>query len=105
VTAATKTKTASRSRFRIGDRVRVALAFPPGHIRTPLFLRGKTGVIIRDFGAFPNPERLAYGMHGEPALALYMVKFAIDEIWGGAGNYGPKDTLTADIYEHWLQPV
>jgi nitrile hydratase subunit beta len=103
--AVATTKSANKPRFRTGDSVRVALAFPPGHIRTPLFLRGKAGVIIRDFGAFPNPERLAYGMHGEPALSLYMVKFPLDEVWGGTGSYGPNDTVTADIYEHWLQPV
>ena len=103
--AATKAKTGLKPHFRVGDRVRVALAFPPGHIRTPHFVRGKSGVILRDFGAFPNPERLAYGMHGEPALTLYMVKFNMDEVWGGAGTYGPNDPVTADIYEHWLQPA
>ena len=95
----------AKTRFTAGDRVRVALAFPPGHIRTPLFLRGKTGVIVRDFGAFPNPERLAYGMDGLPALTLYMVKFDMDEVWRGAGTYGPKDTVTADLYETWLTPA
>ena len=102
---AAKSKRRVEPRLQVGDIVRVALAFPPGHIRTPLFVRGKTGVIIQDFGAFPNPERLAYGMHGEPALELYMVKFTMDEVWGGKGTYGPKDSVTADIYEHWLQPV
>ena len=92
-------------RFKAGDKVRVAAAFPPGHVRTPMFLRGKTGGVLRDFGAFPNPERLAYGMHGLPAVTLYMVQFTMDEIWAGKGTYGPVDTLTADIYEHWLAPV
>ena len=95
----------ARSRFRAGNRVRVALAYPPGHIRTPLFLRGKTGVILRDYGAYPNPERLAYGMHGLPALPLYMVQFTMDEVWAGDGTYAPGDTVTADLYEHWLSPA
>ena len=72
-------------RFKAGDAVRVALAHPPGHIRTPLFLRGKSGVVLRDYGAFPNPERLAYGMHGLPPLVLYMVQFNMDEGWAGDG--------------------
>ena len=93
-----------KPRFKAGARVRVALAFPPGHIRTPLFLRGKSGEIVRDFGAFPNPERLAYGMDGLPALTLYMVKFDMHELWRGAGAYGPNDTVTADLYETWLTP-
>ena len=92
-------------RFKAGDKVRVALAFPPGHIRTPVFLRGKTGTVVRDYGAFPNPERLAYGMHGLPAMPLYLVKFDMDEVWGGNGAYGPRDTVTADVYDHWLEPA
>ena len=95
----------SRARFRPGATVRVALAFPPGHVRTPLFLRGKIGIIERIHGAFPNPERLAYGMHGEPALTLYMVKFTMGDVWAGQGAYGPRDTVAADIYEHWLEPA
>ena len=105
MTSVAKTNSGSKPRFKAGDHVRVALAYPPGHIRTPVYLRGKTGEILRDFGAFPNPERLAYGMHGEPALPLYMVRFTMDEVWGGQGIYGPRDTVTADIYEHWLQPA
>ena len=42
-----------------GDRVRVREDFPPGHIRTPVYVRGKEGVVTRGFGAFPNPEVLA----------------------------------------------
>ena len=90
--------------YAVGDRVRVADASPPGHVRTPLFLRGCRGVIIRHFGAFANPERLAYGMHGRPLLNLYQVKFDMSEVWHGDGNYAPGDTVTADIYEHWLEP-
>ena len=93
------------SSFKVGDRVRVAKAFPPGHVRTPQFLRGKTGIILQHFGDYPNPERLAYGMNGLPKLALYQVKFAMDEVWSGDGNYAPSDTVTADIYENWLEAV
>ena len=91
--------------FSVGDRVRVSKANPPGHIRTPGFLRGCTGTVIRHFGAFPNPERLAYGMSGLPALNLYQVLFTMDEAWQGDGDYGPKDTVAADIYEHWLEAI
>ena len=91
------------SRFAIGDRVRVASAFPPGHVRAPVFLRGRRGIIIRHFGEFANPERLAYGMSGLPPLNLYQVKFAMDEVWGGDGSYAADDTVTADIYENWLE--
>lgn len=93
------------SEYQVGDRVRITDAAPPGHLRTPQFVRGRTGVIARHFGAFPNPERLAYGMTGLPKLNLYQVVFAMDEVWQGEGRYGPADTVAADIYEHWLEPA
>jgi nitrile hydratase subunit beta len=91
-------------RFKAGDAVRVRDDHPPGHIRTPVYLRGKRGVVLRDFGAWPNPEDLAYGRSGLPKRLLYMVQFAMDEVWRGKGTYAPHDTVTADVYEHWLEP-
>lgn len=91
-------------RFKAGDTVRVRDGYPPGHIRTPAFLRGKRGRVLRDYGAWKNPEELAYGKPGLPKQVLYMVQFDMDEVWDGHGNYGPADTVTADIYDHWLEP-
>jgi hypothetical protein len=91
--------------FNVGDHVQVTRAYPPGHIRTPAFLRGQRGVILRHFGRFGNPERLAYGMNGLPKLNLYQVQFQMADIWPGEKDYGPKDSVTADIFEHWLEPV
>ncbi len=51
-------------RFAIGDRVRVKALYPPGHVRTPVYIRGKQGVITAQHGHFPNPEQLAYGRDG-----------------------------------------
>ena len=31
----------------IGAKVRISQGLPPGHVRTPLFLRGRTGEVIR----------------------------------------------------------
>ena len=45
----------------MADRVRVKAMMPPGHVRAPAYLRGKTGVIERPLGEFGNPEELAYG--------------------------------------------
>jgi nitrile hydratase len=93
------------ARFKAGDRVLVRAGFPPGHIRTPAYLRGKRGTIVGDFGAWPNPEELAYGKSGEPAKVNYWVRFEMDEIWAGDGKYGPADSVVAEIYEHWLEPA
>lgn len=88
----------------LGDRVRVREDFPPGHIRTPVYVRGKEGVVTRAFGAFPNPEVLALGRDGLPKKALFEVRFRQTDLWPDyAGS--PFDTLDIDIYEHWLSKV
>jgi hypothetical protein len=90
--------------FHPGDRVRVRQDFPPGHIRTPVYVRGKTGIVKRKFGTFPNPEVLALGRDGMPAKALYEVRFRQKDLW--PDYTGPDaDTLDIDIYEHWLNKV
>ena len=38
-------------RYHVGDRVRIKRLFPPGHRRTPFYIRGKEGVIERICGA------------------------------------------------------
>jgi nitrile hydratase subunit beta len=90
-------------RFRPGERVRVRNVYSPGHIRTPHYVRGKSGRVERFVGFFRNPEELAYGRSGLPAQALYRVRFAQQDVWpdytGAAG-----DTIDIDLYEHWLQP-
>lgn len=82
-------------------RVRVKPHCPPGHIRAPFYLRGKTGVIERALGEFPNPEQRAYG-HKPEHKALYRVRFTMAEIWGENAE-SPDDTIDAEIYEHWLE--
>jgi nitrile hydratase len=89
-------------RFNDGDRVRVKQIYPKGHIRTPAYLRGKTGVITTRHGHYRNPEQLAYGRDGLPRLPLYEVTFAFGDVWGQSGA---RDTVTADLYEHWLEPA
>jgi nitrile hydratase subunit beta len=84
-----------------GERVRVREDFPPGHIRTPVYVRGKEGVVKRKFGKFPNPEVLALGRDGMPAKALYEVRFRQADLWPDYAG-ADTDTLDIDIYEHWL---
>ncbi|HXA25174.1 MAG TPA: SH3-like domain-containing protein [Acetobacteraceae bacterium] len=88
-----------------GTAVRVKDDWPetrgPVHIRTPHYLRGLQGTVVRGLGAFPNPEDLAFA---RPAaqLALYHVAFDQPAVWqeGRAG-----DGLLVEIYEHWLEPA
>ena len=85
----------------MADKVRVKAHMPPGHVRTPAYLRGKTGVIERPLGAFGNPEEQAYGRIGD-TKELYRVRFTMAELWGPSTER-PDDTLDAEIYAHWLE--
>jgi hypothetical protein len=90
------------SRYVPGDRVRVREAYPPGHIRTPWYIRGHAGVVERLCGAYPNPEELAYARDGLPRQPLYRVRFLQREVWPDyAGD--PGDTVDLEIYQHWLE--
>jgi nitrile hydratase len=93
----------SVARFAAGDRVRVRRAFPPGHVRTPYYLRGCAGVVERVCGAYPNPEELAYGRDGLPPEPLYRVRFRQKDIWPEYSG-GANDTLDVEVYQHWLEP-
>jgi nitrile hydratase len=89
-------------RFAVGDHVRVRAAYPPGHVRTPWYCRGHTGVIERYCGAFPNPEELAYNRPGLPPVPMYRVRFRSQDLWPDyAENHG--DVVEIEIYEHWLE--
>ena len=91
-------------RYNTGDKVVVKRVFPPGHCRTPQYIRGKQGVIERICGAYPNPEELAYGFDGLPEKVLYRVRFLQTQVWPGYA--GPaNDVIELEIYEHWLEPV
>jgi hypothetical protein len=92
------------SKFKPGDRVRVLKSYPPGHIRTPYYIRGCVGEIERLCGTFPNPEELALMRSGLPAQPLYRVRFLQREVWPGyAGS--PRDVVEVEIFQHWLDPA
>jgi nitrile hydratase len=92
------------ARFSPGEAVQVHDIRPPGHIRTPLYVRGKAGTIERICGLFANPEELAFGRDGLPLQPLYRVRFEQAKLWP---NYdGPADdTVEVEIFEHWLDPA
>jgi nitrile hydratase len=92
------------ARFKVGDAVRVLKAFPPGHIRTPFFIRGCKGTIDAVCGAYPNPEELAYLRPGLPAQPLYRVRFIQRDIWPDYDG-SASDSVVIDIYQHWLEPA
>lgn len=93
------------ARLTAGSRVKVRDDWPETrgrvHIRTPHYLRGRTGTVVRHLGDFPNPEELAFA---RPArmLPLYHVAFEQPSIWGEGR---PGDQLFAEIYGSWLEPL
>ena len=88
-----------------GTIVRVKNDWPetrgPCHIRTPHYLRGATGEVVRHLGDFPNPEDIAFA---RPAavLPLYHVRFAQPPIWQ-QGQVG--DEILVELFEPWLEPA
>jgi hypothetical protein len=102
--AADQTVASLPSRFKNGDRVRVLPMFPLGHVRTPWYIRGKSGVVERLCGAYPNPEELAYRRSGLPAQPLYRVRFLQRDVWPDYRG-GSTDTVDLEIYQHWLEPA
>jgi nitrile hydratase subunit beta len=90
-------------RFETGDRVKVRFEDRPGHLRTPWYIRGKSGWIERVYGDFLNPESLAFGKDGLPQKTLYLVAFDYGEVFGKPTD--GKDKVLVDIYDHWLEPL
>ena len=89
-------------RFQTGDRVKVIKAAPLGHVRTPWYVRGHTGVIERLCGSFGNAEELAYARSGEPKRPLYRVRFSQTELWPDYKGK-PGDVVEVEIFQHWLE--
>jgi hypothetical protein len=75
-------------RFRVGGRVRVLADVPGGNPRTPAYLRGRTGTVVRTHGVVANPLD-----HRDPYPPLYTVVFPL------AGG----DEVVADLHEEWLE--
>jgi nitrile hydratase len=72
-------------------------------MRTPSYVRGKTGVVVFVVGPMLNPEQLAYGYSGIPGKILYRVRFRQSDLWCDYAG-GPYDSLELELYEHWLEP-
>jgi nitrile hydratase len=86
-----------------GERVRVREDFPPGHFRTPVYIRGKVGVVTRRFGEFGDPERLALRLVA-PKRGLYEVRFRQVDVWPDYRG-AEHDCVDIDLFDHWLERV
>jgi hypothetical protein len=86
--------------FVVGERVRVAQRDHGGHHRTPGYLKGKPGSVVRIHPTFTDPETRAYGASGLPRRRLYLVEFEASEVWDDDRADG---RILADVFEHWLE--
>lgn len=95
---------ARAARFRTGETVYVRDLAKPGHVRIPHYVREKTGRVEQYCGIYLNPEDLAVGNTGGPAIHLYRVSFDQNTLWPEDGHR-TGDRLVIEIYEHWLAPA
>ena len=78
--------------FRVGDLVRVCHENDDGNPRTPGYVLGRTGEIVRAYGVVVNPLD-----HLQPYPPLYTLRFPLSP-------EQPTDNLYADLHEDWLEP-
>ena len=90
-----------RSRFSVGDRVRVRQWHPPGHTRCPGYVRGHVGVVTRCDGWFSIPDVEAHSVH-RVSEATYSVRFDADELWNDGQ---PGVTVNVGLWDNYLEPA
>jgi nitrile hydratase len=91
-----------RARFVKGDRVRARNINPSGHTRVPRYVRGKRGVVARDWGVFVFPDTNAHHAGTKPQHC-YSVEFEARELWGKSAE--GREKVLIDLWEDYLEPV
>jgi nitrile hydratase len=86
--------------FKVRQRVRARNVNPTGHTRLPRYVRGKTGVIVRDHGVYLFPDTNAH-FQGEKRQHVYSVRFAATELWGDIAL--PRDSVHLDLWDDYLE--
>jgi nitrile hydratase subunit beta len=90
-----------RARFAKGARVRARNLNPSGHTRLPRYVRGKAGVVARDWGVFVFPDTNAHHA-GTKRQHCYCVAFDARELWGKSGS---RERVYLDLWEDYLEPI
>src|SRR5271155_2349914 len=91
-----------RARFVKGDRVRGRNLNPSGHTRLPRYVRGKSGVVARDWGVFDFADTKAHRAGAKPQHC-YSVAFDARELWGKSAN--SRERVYIDLWEDYLEPI
>ncbi len=93
-----------RARFAKGARVRARNLNPSGHTRLPRYVRGKAGVIMRDWGVFVFPDTNAHHA-GLKRQHCYSVAFDARELWGKSSKANSRERVYIDLWEDYLEPI
>jgi nitrile hydratase len=91
----------ARPRFAPGDAVMTKRHGHAGHTRLPRYARGKPGRICKARGTFLVADLNSVG-DTTPEM-LYTVVFDARALWGLEA--GPRDTLTLDLWDRYLEPA
>lgn len=86
-------------KFKPGDKVVARNINPAGHTRLPRYVRGRHGVIDRDFGVYVFPDTNAMTRDPKPQH-LYSVRFAARELWGNATSI--RDSVYVNLWDDHL---
>ena len=65
-------------------------------------MRGKAGVIARDWGVFVFPDTNAHHAGTKPQHC-YSVAFDARELWGKSAN--SRERVYIDLWEDYLEPI
>ncbi len=108
VTAAIRTGASARAepngppRFKVGEAVLARNVNPLGHTRLPRYVRGRRGIIQRNYGGFVFADTRAHGLGDHPQY-VYSVRFDARELWGPEAS--PRDAVYLDLWESYIEPV
>ena len=89
--------------FHAGEAVRVMTRSPIGHYRVPLYLRGRSGVVVTVIEpmAVDNEEE-AYGRNAGSKGHYYRVSFPLRHVWSDYEG-SRSDVLLIEVYQTWLE--
>lgn len=96
-----------RASFAKGDRVRARNINPSGHTRIPRYVRGKRGVIARDWGVYVFPDTNAHHAGTKPQHC-YSIEFEARELWGKSADSRERnlrERVLIDLWEDYLEPI
>jgi len=91
-------------RWPVGAMLRVRPISRPGHSRTPGFIEGHAGTVVRDWGDFPDPEALARGERDAPRVGVYLLAFDPATLWPDTPPR-PGHRVLVDVFGPYLEPA